>query len=406
MLKNTLLNTSSSIVYFFLQWVTTVLAVRFSSFETAGIFALAISFTNIFYYIALFGIRNFQISDVTNTYSAGKYMAARIVAAFLAMLGFLIMAWLTNLTCYVFWCYFVYMIFKLCEAYTEGYFSVLQKRDRYNYLAFSYFIKGVAATLAFSCTLWFTHDLLVAIIAMTAGYLAVIFTVDVFQIRQLDFKCQFVLDGWNKILYHCIPLLLMSLSVPVMNYITRFAIEQTYNAYYVGQYASLSSVIVVMSTFAGAIFVVFIPQVSTWSSNGEWHQISKLIRKTMVLLAALGVLAMIVGKLLGPSVCALIFGADILESIDLLVPLLFTSTLLMIKSFFSALLVSFGRRKQLLVGECGGAALCLVSAIPLTNIYGMQGTNLSYALGVAIQILLLGGCTLAIIKKTEAKRKI
>ena len=138
MLKNTLLNSGSSILYFFLQWLTTVLSVRFASFETAGVFALAISFTNIFYFLALFGIRNFQVSDVTNTYSNGQYAAARLVAAFIALVGFLSAAFLTDLSPYVFGCYFIYMIFKLFEAYTEGYFAVLQKHNRYGMLAVSY----------------------------------------------------------------------------------------------------------------------------------------------------------------------------------------------------------------------------------------------------------------------------
>ena len=61
-LRNSLLNTIGLVLYFFVQWLTTVIAVRFGSFETAGIYAAIISFCNIFYYFSLFGIRNFQIS--------------------------------------------------------------------------------------------------------------------------------------------------------------------------------------------------------------------------------------------------------------------------------------------------------------------------------------------------------
>lgn len=400
MLKNTLLNSGSSILYFFLQWLTTVLSVRFASFETAGVFALAISFTNIFYFLALFGIRNFQVSDVTNTYSNGQYAAARLVAAFIALVGFLSAAFLTDLSPYVFGCYFIYMIFKLFEAYTEGYFAVLQKHNRYGMLAVSYSLKGIVSTVAFALVLWFTHDLLGAIVVMTVGYFAVILVVDLPMIIRMG-PCKIQLRGCAKILYHCIPLLLISLSVPIMNYITRYAIGLKLSEYDVGQYSSLSSVIVVMSTLAGAIFVVFIPEISLWRNQGKWGRIRRLILWVLLFMALAGVAAVIVGKLLGAFVCVLIFGEEILDNIDLLIPLLITATLLMIKSFFSALLVSIQQRKQLLIGECCGTVACVLTAIPLTSIYGMHGANFSYALGVILQILTLGAFTLIFIRQSE-----
>ena len=400
MLRNTLLNTGSSIVYFFLQWATTVLAVRFASFETAGVYAMAISFTNIFYFLAIFGIRNYQISDVENRYSAGQYAGARLVAALCAALGFLAAALLTRLPPYTFACYLVYMVFKLGEAFTEGYFSVLQKHRRYQTLAGSYLAKAVLSAGLFGAALGLTHDLLTAVIAMTAGYILVIAAMDIPQlVRMGDNTVAF--RGCGGILYHCVPLLLISLSVPVMNYITRYAVQQELNQYYVGQYASLSSVIVVMSTLAGAVFVVFIPEVSEWSSRGEWLRIRRLVALSMVLMAAAGVAAVAAGWLLGPIVCPLIFGSEILESIDLLVPLLVTATLLMVKSFFSSMLVPFNRRGLLLAGECCGAILCVFTAIPFTHRWGMQGANLSYLVGILLQIGILGGGTLHIIWKSH-----
>ena len=116
-----------------------------------------------------------------------------------------------------------------------------------------------------------------------------------------------------------------------MNYITRYAIGLKLSEYDVGQYSSLSSVIVVMSTLAGAIFVVFIPEISLWRNQGKWGRIRRLILWVLLFMALAGVAAVIVGKLLGAFVCVLIFGEEILDNIDLLIPLLITATLLMIK---------------------------------------------------------------------------
>lgn len=170
MLKSTFLNTGSSIVYFFAQWLTTVLAVRFASFETAGIFAMAISFTNLFYFLAAFGIRNYQISDVEKKFSDGQYLAARIITMAAAAVSFLVTALVSHLPAYTFYCYAVYMVFKLGEAYTEGYFPLLQLREDYGTLALSYSAKGIASLACFAIPLYFTADLLTATVWMTIGY--------------------------------------------------------------------------------------------------------------------------------------------------------------------------------------------------------------------------------------------
>lgn len=103
-----------------------MLAVRLADFETAGIYALAISFTNLFYFVALFGIRNYQISDITNRFSSEQYFAARIITAIAAIVMFGAAIFTTKQSKYAVSCYVVYMAFKIEEAFTDGYFPLLQ----------------------------------------------------------------------------------------------------------------------------------------------------------------------------------------------------------------------------------------------------------------------------------------
>ena len=135
--------------------------------------------------------------------------------------------------------------------------------------------------------------------------------------------------------------------------------------------------------------MVFVPKVSRWRENGQWQLVRKFCALAVVVMIFVGALAMLAGKLLGPWVCSLIFGVEILENIDLLVPLLATSSVLMIKSFFSVMMVPLGKRWILLVGECAGMLLCAVLSLPLTRYMGMQGANLSYLLGTLLQVIIL-----------------
>ena len=405
MFKNLLLNAVSSVIYFFLQWLTTVLAVRLADFETAGIYALAISFTNLFYFVALFGIRNYQISDITNRFSSEQYFAARIITAIAAIVMFGAAIFTTKQSKYAVSCYVVYMAFKIEEAFTDGYFPLLQIKKNYARLALSYTAKGIFSTAAFSVALYVTHNLLTAILWATIGYGICIVTLDMPDLLQMHLEGpQFI--GCLEILSKCAPLMLVSLSTPIMNYVVRNAISVVLNDYMLGQYASLSSVIVVMGTFAGVIFIVFIPEISQWKQKNDWYHIKKLCGYAVLGMAILGVFVLIAGKILGNLICTFIFGSSISENIDLLLPLIFTAILLMLKTFFSAILVPLNQRWCLLFGEVSGICLCAVLVVPLTSHFGLQGANISYMIGTAAQLITLSTSVFSLIHKKRNSKKL
>lgn len=114
---------------------------------------MAISFTNIFYFIAAFGIRNFQISDVEERYSQEQYTGVRFLAILAAAAGFCFMAWSSRLDRYTISCYGLYMVFKFGEANSEGFFAIAQKEGRYSVLSGSMALKGLLSVGLFAAAL-------------------------------------------------------------------------------------------------------------------------------------------------------------------------------------------------------------------------------------------------------------
>ena len=60
-------NSIGSIFYLGCQWLMTVVVVWIAGLETAGILSLAMSVSNIWYSFAVYGMRNFQVSDTVGT---------------------------------------------------------------------------------------------------------------------------------------------------------------------------------------------------------------------------------------------------------------------------------------------------------------------------------------------------
>lgn len=402
MLKDTILNTVGSVTYFFMQWLTTVLAARLANFETAGVYALVISFVNIFYSISIFGIRNYQISDVEKYFSTEQYLATRIITMFTALFLCIFTICISPLSKYTLGCCVAYMMFKLEEAFTDGYFAILQTNKIYRELAISYIIKGCISTVAFLVALTKTQSLLSAILWMTAGYGICIVTIDIKYCSKMGIgKPQF--HKSIIILWKCIPLMFVSLSIPLMNYITRYAVEKELNSYLLGQYASLSSIVIIMGTFSGVVFIVFVPQVSEWKQKNQKYLLKQFCKYALIGMILFGMVAIFVGQKLGSRVYQIIFGSKILESMDLLIPIFLTAIILMVKTFFATMLVPLGQRWFLLIGEYSGVFLCAILAVPLTKFWGLQGTNLSYLLGTMLQLIMLGGCVLIVISGKRAE---
>ena len=113
--KNIILNTWSTFVYFFMQWLLTVLVTKFLGFKQAGWFTFAVSFTNIFGIMAKFGIRGIQVAD-TNKDFGNKYISSRIITSLISIALFLIVIFLTKYDLNIKLCCFSMMGYKFLRV--------------------------------------------------------------------------------------------------------------------------------------------------------------------------------------------------------------------------------------------------------------------------------------------------
>ena len=98
--KSIIWNSAGSMVYLITQWLISVLVVRLSGVETAGILTLAMSVNNVFYSIAMQGIRNYQVSDMKEKYTSGIYVSSRLIIcilSFLVCVGYALIAGFTEI---------------------------------------------------------------------------------------------------------------------------------------------------------------------------------------------------------------------------------------------------------------------------------------------------------------------
>jgi O-antigen/teichoic acid export membrane protein len=388
LLSNIGVYTIGLFAYYLLQWYTTVAIVRLSGYSDAGILSIVISFCNIFGFVALFGLRNYQICDVEERYSNGEYFSSRILTVGLSLLCFAAVLWQRSYDPQTVLCCIGYMAFKTLEAFSDVFFGVMQRRNRYGQIAVSYFLKGLLPTAVFALLLVLKQGLLAAIIGMTAAYLIVMLAYDLYKLKGTQtFRLKF--NRIVPLLKACFPLMLCIVFSAVMVYVPKEAVNRVLGMEAAGYFGTISILIVVFSTLATSVWGVIIPKISglfVERKQKEFHQLIKYLVLGYILLS---IVVLLLGNLLGPWALSLIYGKQILSYIRLLTPVLINSMLLMGVSFFDGLFTALNKRFSLLLCNVAGVLICILLVQQWTQSNGMDGANFAMMAGYGVRLLLL-----------------
>ncbi|MGD9559593.1 MAG: lipopolysaccharide biosynthesis protein [Oscillospiraceae bacterium] len=391
MAKDTALNTTGTFVYFALQWLSTIVVRYTLGFEEVAVYQLAISFCNIFGFISRFGVRNYQISDVEHRYTDGDYYAVRLASSVLAVVLFCAVLPFMGFSAHARLCCVMVLLFKLLESVTDVLFGSFQKARRYDAIAISYSAKGVVPLVAFALCLYWVHDLMWGVVAMSAAYLLVVVCYDIPVIRRSETLVLKANAGTVKpILLACVPLMVYTLVNPYINFVTRYAVEQNFSARENGYYASIALIAVITTTFCGPIWSVLVPRTSKLYNEGRAADVRRLVARVSAVLAAACALILLACKVLGAFALGLVFGQEIVPYSYLLAPMVLASVLMALASYYSSTLVALRGRGRMLAANVVGAVVCTAVVVPMVRFLGMVGACWALCVGIGVQVLLLG----------------
>lgn len=386
--RNVLYNTAGTFFYFFCQWLITVLVVRISGYHDAGILSLIISITNLFFCVSLFGVRNYQVSDVLEEYSDNDYLYTRIITTFASLLLFMISLCFFNLDQKTLFCALIYIIYKFGESFSDAFFGSFQKYSCYKQIAISYTFKGVLTLSTFAFTLQITKNLFLTLLVNVLVYYAVVFIYDLTVLKK-NYKVKIKRFNYWKLIKTCFPLMLYSCMVPYLNFITRFIVEKEYGTLILGYYSSITMVFVVLSTLMNSIFVSIIPKISLYYIHKDRSSIEKSIKSIMILIVILALLTIITASFLGEFVFTIIFGKAIINYMYLLIPTIIASIILTITSFFSSILIAFNMNKEVLYCNFVAIIICTLSLMVFVEDFALTGTLYSLIFSLFITSILL-----------------
>lgn len=400
LMKDVFYNTYGTFFYFFCQWFITVLVVRISGYHDAGVLSLIISTTNLFYCIALFGVRQYQVSDVIKKYTDNQYLYARIITITLCLIIFMFALCFLGFDQETLLCSLVYIIYKSGEALSDVLFGSYQRYSCYKNIAISFTLKGILTVSTFALVLMLTKNLFVTLLVNVLVFYAVLLFYDIPKLKQ-KFELKLKKFDCRDLLKLCFPLMLYSCMVPYLNFITRLIIEKNYGTEILGYYSSVTMVFVVMSTLMGSIFVSVIPKIASFYIERKVNVLKKSILGLIVLIFAVAIIACFAAALLGDFLFSLVFGKGIVDYMYLLIPTIIASITLTYTGLFSSVLISFGKNNTVLYCNLVAVILCTLSVNYLVDIFDLTGTLYSLIFSLFISAILLFLCIWKEIKKVN-----
>lgn len=390
--KQMIWNAVGNLIYLGCQWLVVVLVTKMGGFVDAGVLSIAMSVSATFQTIALFGIRNFQVSDITGEYTDTHYVGFRVVtcaAALVLCMGFALITryWGTQLLAI-----FLFMMFRLAENFSDVLHGIAQKNNRLDIAGKSFAIKGVGLVVVFYASFRLAGNLCFSLFLMAAFSMLSTFLFDFFIVRGFSKFALFAKPTeYLPMAKKTIPLCIYFFLNAAISTVPKIFLERLLGEEILGAYSSVFAPALLIS--AAAIYL-YQPLVETFTKahlGGERKKFLILLFKIAAVISAFAILLIIAAHFLGGFALSLLFGKAILDYTDLIFPILIGIFGVALLSLLEALEVILRDFLWLLIGCSTGLAVELVCVYFLIRSIGINGASYGLIIGTVVASAILLG---------------
>ena len=391
--QSVLWNTCGNIIYFGVQWLQTILVARVLGYKDAGIFSLAMSMTNVFYALSIYGMVNFQVSDIEGKYSAGNYLISRYITGIVSLLLCLIFDIVNGYSFKQTLCIISYMFFKLSETLFDVCLGFYQRNWRMDLAGKSMVIRALLIMVFFTITILCTKNLLLAIVIMTLAVFCVVFLYDMKNIRILEnINCIKNIRRVRCLLIECVPLAIYLILSTSIASIPRFFLEMYHGSEQLGIYASVATPTLIVQMAATYVFNPMITVFSESYNKKDKNKFINTFRHCVMVIAIFSVVAILGGKLFGKLGLSILYGTDIIKYEYLLIPLIVCTITTAFVWLLCAILTVLRDFRALLIGSGCAVGVSIILSVLCISDMGMGGTTYALLVGNIAAIIVLVYC--------------
>lgn len=394
--KNLIFNTAGSLLFYVCQASVNLLVVALAGVEANGLLATAMTIANVALSAASYGMRTFQVSDLSGKYSDRTYLHSRYITVSAAFVGCMAFAFVNSYTAEQRWVIALFTLYRLVESWSDVWHGFLQKAERMDIVGISFGARGLLTAACVVGGLLATHSLiamLALLVVLNAGY---VLAVDIpLARRRADFSAQTTAGVW-PLLAECLPLAAYSFLNTSIGSVPRYYCERILGSVQLNYFANVFLPVMVLQVAVIYLFVPFITAFARMWAGRERAAYYRALRWLAGLLAALWAVGAAGAALLGKWGLSLLYPStpEILGYAPLLQPLVVATLLTVLATVLCHLLTIARHMKGLIAGNLAGLAAALAVSAPLIRAFDVYGAALATIAGIGVQALVLGAALL------------
>lgn len=394
--KNLIFNTAGSLLFYVCQASINLLVVALAGVEANGLLATAMTIANVALSAASYGMRTFQVSDLSGKYSDRTYLHSRYITVSAAFVGCMAFAFVNSYTAEQRWVIALFTLYRLVESWSDVWHGFLQKAERMDIVGISFGARGLLTAACVVGGLLATHSLiamLALLVVLNAGY---VLAVDIpLARRRADFSAQGAAGVW-PLLAECLPLASYSFLNTSIGSVPRYYCERILGSVQLNYFANVFLPVMVLQVAVIYLFVPFITAFARMWAGRERAAYYRALRWLAGLLAALWAVGAAGAALLGKWGLSLLYPStpEILGYAPLLQPLVVATLLTVLATVLCHLLTIARHMKGLIAGNLAGLAAALAVSAPLIRAFDVYGAALATIAGIGVQALVLGAALL------------
>jgi O-antigen/teichoic acid export membrane protein len=382
--------TLGSMIYYGCQWLMTVVIVRISGYEAAGVLATALAVCAAPAIVSLFNVRNYQVSDLNGQYSFATYTNARHctnVLAYVICFGIVLVNGYSFDKALVI---LAFMLYKLVEGIVDVLYGVEQQREHLDYAGISYAMRGIGTIVVFGIVQVISNSLFTSMLAITCFSLAVVVCYDWRIVRCWENSDKGKKDYTQifQLLLTCLPLAVVAFLNNLSVNVPKMALERFYGEKVMGFFSSVNSPTLVMQLLAQTIFAPLVTPLTVAFNQRQKQVFGEIIKKFVMMMAVVAICCLFGAVLLGSPVLVFLFGTEIKPYVYLFTPSILVTLLIGVNSALLGICTLIREIKsQYLVGAAG-IIVSVVLSFWCVRQYSGMGVVYAQLGSIVIQIAL------------------
>ena len=288
--KSMIWNAAGNLIYLMSQWIVTVLVTNIGEFRDAGLLSVAMSVSATFQTVAMFGIRNYQVSDVENKYSDTCYAFFRVITCAAALVACMVASLIGGYGGEQLLAIALFMLFRLAENFSDVLHGIAQKRGRLDIAGKAFAIKGVGLVVVFLAAYAWSGWLCAGLFGMAAFSIGSTLLYDLSATKRLsDFGLVSRERDWLHLAKETAPLCLYLFFSAAISTLPKLILERACGEDILGAYSSIFAPALLIAAAAGYLYTPFIPSFANAYREKRCREFLLLFAKLGAAIAALAV---------------------------------------------------------------------------------------------------------------------